>query len=70
MIRIVIADDHYLVREGTRRVLESSGEVKVVAAVEDGEQLQAAVNRLIPDAVLVDIRMPPRTPDGGHRGSP
>lgn len=59
MIDTVIADDHYLVREGTRRLLEASGEVKVVASVEDGDQLRAAVARLTPDAVIVDIRMPP-----------
>lgn len=59
MISVVIADDHYLVREGTRRLLEASGEVKVLATVEDGEQLKEAVSRLGPDAVVVDIRMPP-----------
>lgn len=59
MIRIVIADDHYLVREGTRRLLEASGEVEVLATVEDGDQLKEAVDRLTPDAVVVDIRMPP-----------
>ena len=58
-LRVVIADDHYLVREGTRRLLEASGEVDVVATVEDGDQLLAAVERLEPDAVIVDIRMPP-----------
>ena len=58
-MRVVIADDHYPVREGTRQLLESSGEVDVVAAVEDGEQLKIAVDRLLPDAVVVDIRMPP-----------
>lgn len=59
MIDVVLADDHYLVREGTRRLLEASGEVRVVASVEDGEQLRTAVARLSPDAVIVDIRMPP-----------
>ncbi len=58
-MRVVIADDHYLVREGTRRLLEASGEVVVLAAVENGDQLRAAVDRLLPDAVVVDIRMPP-----------
>lgn len=59
MIRVVIADDHYLVREGTRQLLEASGEVEVLATVADGEQLRDAVDRLRPDAILVDIRMPP-----------
>ncbi|MDJ0925445.1 MAG: response regulator transcription factor [Acidimicrobiia bacterium] len=59
MIRVVIADDHYLVREGTRQLLEASGKVDVLATVADGAQLRDAVDRLAPDAVLVDIRMPP-----------
>jgi DNA-binding NarL/FixJ family response regulator len=59
VITTVIADDHYLVREGTRRLLEASTEVEVLATVEDGDQLEQAVSRLKPDAVVVDIRMPP-----------
>ena len=58
-MKVVIAEDHYLVREGTRRLLESSGEVEVVAAVESPELLLDAVDRLRPDAVITDIRMPP-----------
>jgi DNA-binding NarL/FixJ family response regulator len=58
-LRVVVAEDNYLVREGTRRLLESSGEVDVVAAVGSGEELLDAVERLRPDAVMTDIRMPP-----------
>lgn len=58
-MRVLIAEDHYLVREGTRRLLESSGEVDVLAAVENAETLLDAVGRLHPDAVVTDIRMPP-----------
>jgi DNA-binding NarL/FixJ family response regulator len=58
-VKVVIAEDHYLVREGARRLLESSGEVEVVAAVERTEALLEAVDRLHPDAVITDIRMPP-----------
>lgn len=58
-MKVVIAEDHYLVREGTRRLLESSGHVDVVAAVESIETLIDAVGRLHPDAVITDIRMPP-----------
>src|SRR5690349_20948392 len=58
-LRVVIAEDNYLVREGTRRLLEDSAEVEVVAAVSDAEELLAAVRRLHPDAVLTDVRMPP-----------
>jgi len=58
-MRVVIAEDNYLVREGTRRLLEDSGEVEVVAAVGSADELLDAVDRLHPDAVLTDIRMPP-----------
>lgn len=57
-LRVAIAEDHYLVREGTRRLLESAG-VEVVASVADGEALLEAVETHRPDAVLTDVRMPP-----------
>ncbi|MGB8362553.1 MAG: response regulator transcription factor [Acidimicrobiia bacterium] len=59
MIRVIIAEDHYLVREGTRQLLESSGEVEVVEAVGSADELLEAVGRCAPDAVVTDIRMPP-----------
>jgi DNA-binding NarL/FixJ family response regulator len=58
-LRIVIAEDNYLVREGTRRLLEDSDLVEVLAGVGDGTELLKAVAALRPDAVLTDIRMPP-----------
>ena len=58
-LRIVIADDNYLVREGTRRLLEDSGQVTVLAAVGSAAELLDAVRRSRPGAVLTDIRMPP-----------
>jgi DNA-binding NarL/FixJ family response regulator len=58
-LRIVIAEDNYLVREGTRRLLEDSGEVDVVVAVGNADELLDAVDRLHLQAVLTDIRMPP-----------
>jgi DNA-binding NarL/FixJ family response regulator len=64
-LRVVLAEDSYLVREGTRQLLESTGEVTVVAAVGTAEELLDAVERLRPDAVLTDIRMPP---DHGTEG--
>jgi DNA-binding NarL/FixJ family response regulator len=58
-LRVVIAEDNYLVREGTRRLLEDSGEIEVLASVGDAEELLKAVRALGPQAVLTDIRMPP-----------
>lgn len=58
-LRVVIAEDNYLVREGTRRLLEDSGEVHVLAAVGNADELLDAVERLRPDVALTDIRMPP-----------
>jgi DNA-binding NarL/FixJ family response regulator len=58
-LRVVIAEDNYLVREGTRRLLEDSGEVDVLATVGNAIELLQAVDGLRPDAVLTDIRMPP-----------
>ncbi|HUQ78546.1 MAG TPA: response regulator transcription factor [Patescibacteria group bacterium] len=58
-LRVVLAEDNYLVREGTRRLLESTGEVDVVAAVGTAEELLDAVERFRPNAVMTDIRMPP-----------
>jgi DNA-binding NarL/FixJ family response regulator len=64
-IRVVLAEDHYLVREGLRRLLETEPEIEVVAACEDLESLLTAVGAEHPDVVLTDIRMPPRGIDEG-----
>lgn len=58
-LRVVLADDHYLVREGTRQLLELGGEVDVVASCADGVELLEAAGTLLPDVVVTDIRMPP-----------
>lgn len=58
-LRIVIAEDHYLVREGVRRALESTGGNHLIAAVGTAEELLAVVLRELPDVVVTDIRMPP-----------
>lgn len=58
-LRVAIAEDHFLVREGTRRSLEDTDEIEVVAAVGTATELIDAVAQLAPDAVVTDIRMPP-----------
>ena len=59
MIRVVFAEDNYLVREGTAALLANSREVDLVGTATDFEELLLAVDELRPDAVLTDIRMPP-----------
>jgi DNA-binding NarL/FixJ family response regulator len=59
VISVVLAEDNYLVREGTRRLLVESGEVDVVDAVGDADALRAAVDAHLPEVVVTDIRMPP-----------
>ncbi|MGY1619621.1 LuxR C-terminal-related transcriptional regulator [Geodermatophilus sp. SYSU D00691] len=66
-LRVVMADDSYLVREGVRRLLEDSGEVEVLAAVGSAVELLDAVERLGPQSVLSDIRMPAQGPGGAGR---
>jgi DNA-binding NarL/FixJ family response regulator len=58
MIRVVIADDHSLVRGGFRVMLESEDDLRVVAEASDGREAVDAVHRSRPDVVLMDIRMP------------
>ena len=59
MIRVVFAEDNYLVREGTAALLESVQEIELEAMATDRDELLAAVAEHQPDAVLTDIRMPP-----------
>jgi len=68
-LRVVLADDHYLVREGMRRLLDAEPEIEVVAACEDLDSLLAAVEDEQPDVVVTDIRMPPTGTDEGIRAA-
>ena len=61
----MLADDQYLVREGIRRLLESSDEVEVTTVCDDLDSLLAAVEAATPDVVVTDIRMPPGETDEG-----
>jgi DNA-binding NarL/FixJ family response regulator len=64
-IRVVLADDDYLIREGVRRLLELQPDLEVVAACADLDSLLAAVAEQTPDVVVTDIRMPPTKLDEG-----
>jgi DNA-binding NarL/FixJ family response regulator len=59
MIRVVFAEDNYLVREGTAALLATSGDIELVGTATTKDELLAAVEEHRPDAVLTDIRMPP-----------
>lgn len=58
MIRVLLVDDHAVVREGLRAFLEVQDEIEVVGEAEDGEQAVAAAARLNPDVILMDLVMP------------
>jgi DNA-binding NarL/FixJ family response regulator len=64
-IRLVLAEDQYLVREGVRRLLETQEDLEVAAVCDDLESLLAAVDAESPDVVVTDIRMPPGGTDEG-----
>ncbi len=64
-IRLVLAEDHYLVREGVRRLLETRPDLEVAAVCGDLGSLLAAVEAEHPDVVVTDIRMPPGDADEG-----
>lgn len=57
-IRVVLAEDHALVREGTRRILEATSNITVVAEAADGKEALAAVAEHDPDVAILDVGMP------------
>ena len=66
-LRVVVADDSFIVREGIRELLGSVEDLIVVAACADLDSLRAAIESERPDVVLTDIRMPPTNTDEGIR---
>ncbi len=58
MIRVIIAEDHNLVRQGIRALLEKSGEVQVVAEAATGEEAVQLTEKEKPDVVVMDLAMP------------
>jgi len=57
-IRVLIADDHALVREGTRRVLETEADLRVIGEAADGAAAVSEAQRLRPDVIIMDVAMP------------
>lgn len=58
MIRVLLADDHTIVRQGVRMCLEAMGDISVVAEAEDGQAAVALALQLRPDVAVVDLTMP------------
>jgi len=63
--RLLLAEDNFLIREGVRGMLSSTGTVEVVASCGNLDEAVEAIDRLVPDVVLTDIRMPPHRRDEG-----
>jgi DNA-binding NarL/FixJ family response regulator len=60
-IRVLLADDHVLVREGIRQFLEEAGDIEVVAEADDGAEAIRLIEEHRPDVAVLDIRMPEMT---------
>jgi DNA-binding NarL/FixJ family response regulator len=60
-IRVMLADDHQVVRAGIRQFLEASGGIAVVAEADDGEQAIELIEEHKPDVAVLDIQMPKKT---------
>jgi len=57
-IKVLLADDHQMVRAGIRQLLESAGDIQVIAEAGDGEEAQALIQKHKPDVAVLDIQMP------------
>src|SRR4051794_22529780 len=66
-VRGVVVEDSYLAREGIRRVLEGVADVEIVSICEDLDSARDAVEALLPDVVIADVRLPPTHTDEGIR---
>ena len=57
-IKVILADDHHIVRAGIRQLLESAKDIQVIAEAGDGEEAQALIQQHKPDVAVLDIQMP------------
>ena len=57
-IRLVLADDHAVVRSGTRELLEQEPDLKIVGEASNGEEAVRLAQELQPDVLVIDVRMP------------
>jgi DNA-binding NarL/FixJ family response regulator len=69
VIRTILADDSYIVREGIREILAVQEDIEVVATCDDLDSLLIAIDAENPDVVVTDIRMPPTHTDEGLRAA-
>lgn len=69
MVRVVLAEDNYLVREGVTKLLGAEEDIEVAAACADYPSLMEAVDAHQPEVVVTDIRMPPTGRDEGIRAA-
>jgi DNA-binding NarL/FixJ family response regulator len=58
MIRILLADDHHIVRDGLKRIIDDSGDMEVVAEAGDGHEAIQQINKTLPDVAVIDLSMP------------
>lgn len=58
MIKILLADDHSIVRAGLRRIIEDSGEMAVIAEASDGREAIQRTHETMPDVAVIDVSMP------------
>lgn len=58
MIRVLLADDHHIVRAGIRQLLEGASDLRVIAEAGDGEEAQTLIQQYKPDVAVLDIQMP------------
>ena len=68
-IRVILAEDNYLLREGIRQLLETSDEIELLASCVDLPGLERAIEEHNPQVVITDIRMPPSGTDEGLRAA-